>query len=43
VSTEQELRNLTIELRRIRQALERLSPPPPKEDVVHEKRRVIVL
>jgi hypothetical protein len=46
VSTEHELRSIASELRKIRQALERMSPPPepePKPESVYEKRRAIVL
>lgn len=46
MSTEYELGRIASELKKIRLALERLSPPPPKdekEESVYEKRSVWVL
>ena len=43
MSTESEVRRLVGELRLIREALERMSPPPPKEEPesVYERRGII--
>ncbi len=38
MSTEDEVRRVAHELRLIRQALERMSPPPPKESKEKESR-----
>jgi len=44
MSTEDEIRRLVREMRLIREALERMSPPPPKEpkESAYERRGIIM-